>query len=298
MVNESIVNSYSNFITFSSRLSEKTREVYTHECRLFLEYLERISREVGSSDTLLIEEYITFRREKDKLSSRTTSKILSSLRSFFHYLVKEKIVKENYPKLISKPKDGTHFPKTLSEENVDKILSSFSLSDPLGIRDYALFELIYSSGMRISEALSLDVDSFNSDDGNVRILGKRGKERIVFVGEVAHEALKMYLNESRPKLLSKKNAKEKALFIGRRGERITRQNAHKRFKEVTDVLSLDCTIHTLRHSFATHMISNGADVRSIQEMLGHSDIKTTQIYTNLDTKTLLSNFDKYIDDDF
>ena len=176
-------------------------------------------------------------------------------------------------------------------EEVDELLASFPKDDILSFRDYALFELIYSSGMGISEAIALDVSSYRKDEGTIAVIGKRDKERLVFIGEIARDALDRYLAEIRPKLIKK--PKETALFLNRRGERITRQAAHKRFKETADRIGLDATIHTLRHSFASHMIENGADIRSVQEMLGHSDVRTTQIYTHLDTSSLLAFFDKY-----
>ena len=147
--------------------------------------------------------------------------------------------------------------------------------------------------MRISEAVSLDVSSWKREEKAINVIGKRDKERIVFVGDMAFDAVEYYLSNVRPKLLSKKNQKEQALFLNRRGGRLTRQAAHLRFQECTSRMGLDATIHTLRHSFASHMIKNGADIRSVQEMLGHSDIKTTQIYTQLDTSTLLDAYDKF-----
>ena len=217
---------------------------------------------------------------------------MSSLRTFFKFLKNEKIVESNPAKLVEKPKDPVVLPKTISEDEIEELLNQFD-DDLLGRRDYALFELIYSSGMRISEAVSLDVSSWRREEKAINVIGKRNKERIVFVGDIAFDAVEEYLWNVRPKLLSKKNQKEQALFLNRRGGRLTRQAAHLRFQECTKTLGLDATIHTLRHSFASHMIKNGADIRSVQEMLGHSDIKTTQIYTQLDTSTLLEAYDKF-----
>lgn len=291
--------SFSDCITYVFRLSEKTREVYTHEASLFLSYLSRECIALEDCVPLTVESYIAQRREEEKIDERTVSKILSALRAFFRFLVKEHIVSRNPAKEVRKPKDGVHLPRTISEEEIDEIMSSFT-DDELGKRDWALFELIYSSGMRISEAVSLDVSSYNRKEKSIRVIGKRNKERVVFLGDISVGALDLYLNEVRPSLISKKNQKERALFLNRRGSRLTRQAAHLRFHSVVDELSLDATIHTLRHSFASHMLKRGADIRSVQEMLGHSDIRTTQIYTQLDTASLLANFDKYstLDDFF
>ena len=294
-----LIVSFSDSITYVFRLSEKTREVYTHEASLFLSYLSSEEIRLENCVPLTIESYIVKRTGEEKLDERTVSKILSALRSFFRFLMNEHIVSRNPAKEVKKPKEGVHLPRTISEDEIDEIMASFT-DDDLGKRDWALFELIYSSGMRISEAVALDVSSYRRDEKSMRVIGKRGKERIVFLGDIALGALDMYLSDVRPKLLSKKNQREKALFLNRRGGRLTRQAAHLRFHSVVDSLGLDATIHTLRHSFASHMLKNGADIRSVQEMLGHADIKTTQIYTQLDTASLLSNFDKYstLDDFF
>lgn len=290
-VSRDLLVSYGEAVTYSFRLSDKTREVYLHEAGLFLSFLEEKEVKVEDASVQIIEEYLITRQDSDDISSRTSGKVLSSLRSFFKYLEREKIVSNNPARLVEKPKNPIYMPRTISEDEIDALLSIFQ-EDQLGKRDYALFELIYSSGMRISEALSLNVSSWNKEDMSLSVIGKRDKERIVFVGEEARDAVEDYLNTSRPLLLGK-NKKEKALFLNRRGGRLTRQAAHLRFQKCTSLLGLDATIHTLRHSFASHMIKNGADIRSVQEMLGHSDIKTTQIYTQLDTSSLLDAYDKF-----
>lgn len=294
-----LLNHFSDSIIYVFRLSDKTREVYMHEASLFLSYLKREGTELEDCVPLTVESYIAERTEEEKLDERTVSKILSALRSFFRFLMSEHIVSRNPAKEVKKPKERVHLPRTISEEEIDEIMASFQ-DDELGKRDWALFELIYSSGMRISEAVSLNVSSYNRDEKSIRVIGKRNKERVVFLGDISINVLDLYLGDVRPKLLSRKNQKEKALFLNRRGGRLTRQAAHLRFHSVVDSLGLDATIHTLRHSFASHMLKRGADIRSVQEMLGHSDIKTTQIYTQLDTASLLASFDKFstLDDFF
>lgn len=292
-VNKDLVSGFEDFIIYTKRLSDKTREVYSRESRLFLIYLDENNIQIENSDAKTVESYIENRRKFDNVDERTSSRILSSLRSFYSYLIDEEIVRSNPAKLIEKPKENEHFPKTISIEEIDPLLDEFKKDKELGFRDYTLFELIYSSGMRISEAISLDVNSFNENESTIRVIGKRGKERVVFIGKEAHDALVYYLENIRINLLSSKNKKESALFLNRRGDRMTRQAAHLRFHRVSEALGLDATIHTLRHSFASHMLQGGADIRSVQEMLGHSDIKTTQIYTHLDTSSLLNDFDRY-----
>lgn len=291
-VDSMLLCEFGDSIEYVYRLSDKTKEVYLREVSSFLSYLEKVKIKVEDVTPLVIENYVVERKQEDGLNERTISKLLSSLRTFFKYLLSKHIVKSNPAKEVSKPKEGVHIPKTISENEIDEIMHSFT-SDELGLRDWALFELIYSSGMRISEALSLDVSQIRFQEKVVCVIGKRNKERIVFIGDIAIELLNSYLTLVRPKLLSKKNPKERALFLNRRGSRITRQACHLRFSSIVDTLGLDCTIHTLRHSFASHMLKRGADIRSVQEMLGHADIKTTQIYTQLDTKSLLNAFDSF-----
>lgn len=261
------------------------------DARLYLEYLDENGIRLEDAGVEEIESYLIWRRRTGKLEERTEGRILSSLRAFYLFLSSEGLSGKNPATLVEKPKESAHLPRVISEDEVDELLSSFPSSDPLSQRDYTLFELIYSSGMRISEAVALDVSSYRRDESTIAVIGKRDKERLVFIGEIASAALDRYLEEVRPLLL--KDEKEKALFLNRRGGRLTRQAAHKRFHEAVGKLGIDATVHTLRHSFATHMIEHGADIRSVQEMLGHSDVRTTQIYTHLDTSSILAFFDKY-----
>ena len=291
-VDKELIRSFGDTISYSFRLSEKTREVYCREASIFLTFLNKNNIKLEEVTPTLIEKYVIEREDENGIQTRTAGKVLSSLRTLFKFLKNEKIVESNPAKLVEKPKDPVILPHTISEDEIEELLDQFD-DDLLGRRDYALFELIYSSGMRISEAVSLNVSSWRRDEKAINVIGKRNKERIVFVGDIAFDAVEDYLWNVRPKLLSKKNQKEQALFLNRRGGRLTRQAAHLRFQECTHTLGLDATIHTLRHSFASHMIKNGADIRSVQEMLGHSDIKTTQIYTQLDTSTLLEAYDKF-----
>ncbi len=287
---EDLLRRFDDYIIFTRRLSEKTREVYSMDARVYLDFLDSVDVKLEEAGVEDIESYLIHRKEEG-IEERTEGRILSSLRSFYMFLSEEGIAGSNPATLVEKPKDRQQLPRVISESEVDELLSSFPPDDLLSERDYTLFELIYSSGMRISEAVSLDVSSYRKAESTISVIGKRDKERLVFIGEVASDALDHYLDAVRPKLL--KNDRESALFLNRRGGRLTRQAAHKRFHEAVGRLGLDATIHTLRHSFATHMIEHGADIRSVQEMLGHSDVRTTQIYTHLDTSSILAFFDKY-----
>ena len=293
--NRLLSDDYSDYLTFERRLSEKTRDVYHREVVFFLDYLDENAYDTATVGFQEIEAYITKRKEKDGLSERSVSKLLSALRSFFIYLGKEKIRDDNPVLLIEKPKKKEYLPKVLSEDQVNEILEEFrDDSDLLMLRDYTLFELIYSSGMRISEVINITIGSYSPEEESIRVIGKRNKERIVFVGGIAANALNYYLENVRPKLVSKNRAiSGDYIFLGRNGKPLTRQAVHKRFHERAEKLDIDATVHTLRHSYATHMLEHGADIRSVQEMLGHSDIKTTQIYTHLDTAGMLNEFDSF-----
>ena len=281
---------FSRYIIYQRRLSDKTREVYSSEAERYLVYLASQGGDIDGTDADDVEAYIMLRRSEGA-GERTEGRILSSLRAFYRYIIFRGGAEGNPAELVDKPREKEHLPRVISVEEVDRLLDSFPKDDILSRRDYTLFELIYSSGMRISEAVALDVSSYRKDDGVVSVIGKRDKERLVFIGESARNALDIYLADVRPRLVA--NPRETALFLNRRGGRITRQAAHKRFHEAVGRIGLDATIHTLRHSFASHMIENGADIRSVQEMLGHSDVRTTQIYTHLDTSSLLAFFDRY-----
>lgn len=297
-----IVRDYDFYLDQERRLDEKTREVYTREVEYLLLFCMKNKIDISSMNISNLEEALLERQEA--LSSRTDAKILSAIRSFFRFLCIEKIRKDNPALLLEKPKTEEYLPHVLSKDEVNKLLSAFKSDDDLlSIRDYTFFELIYSCGLRISEAVLLDVSSYDSEEATLRVIGKRDKERTCFVGSYAKKALDNYLVNVRPELLKRlenssrssilKRRDVNALFLGRRGERITRQGMHKRFHEVVETLGIQSTVHALRHSFATHLLEGGAGVREVQELLGHSDIQTTQIYTHLDTSGLKSAFDTF-----
>ncbi len=298
-----LVREYDFYLDQERRLDSKTREVYCREVGYLLLFCDERSLDISTLSLQQLEESLVI-REKD-LAARTDARILSAMRSFFRFLVLEKIRKDNPALLLEKPKTDEYLPHVLSREQVDMVLSAFGKdsADPLAVRDYTFFETIYSCGLRISEAVGLNVNSYDSEAGTLRVIGKRDKERTCFVGSYAREALDNYLanvrpvlyraseNSSRSQTLKKRD--QNALFLGRRGERITRQGMHKRYHALVESLGIDSTVHALRHSFATHLLEGGAGVREVQELLGHSDIQTTQIYTHLDTSGLKSAFDTY-----
>ncbi len=218
------------------------------------------------------------------LSRKTMARIVSSLHSFFRFLTLEELRADNPSTLIETPKQERNLPLVLSPEEIDHFLAAIDTGTPQGLRDRALFELIYSCGLRISEAAALSFDSIYMDERVIRVLGKRGKERLVPFGDAAAEWLKKYLEDGRPKL--QKNVRVDKIFLNHQGRGISRKGIWKRFDLIRQASGVKAKVHTFRHSFATHLLAGGADLRTVQELLGHSDISTTQIYTHIDPESL------------
>ena len=221
-------------------------------------------------------------RLKDGYSSRSTARSLSSLRAFYSHITVKHNLKENPTSRVDSPKLGRSLPKTLSEDEVEKLISSPDVEDYIGLRDRAMLELIYACGLRVSELISLDMLNINLRQGVIRVIGKGEKERLVPMGEEALDWVQRYINKGRPYLLKEDN-KVSELFLSKRGKSMTRQTFWYRIKEYANKASInkDLSPHTLRHAFATHLINHGADLRTVQLLLGHSSLSTTQIYTEV-----------------
>ena len=226
------------------------------------------------------------------LSSRSIARSLSSLKSFFKYLVGEGRIQESPVETLETPKIWRKLPHTISLNEVESLLSQPNTKTPLGIRDKAMLEVLYATGVRVSELISLELNDMNLEVGYIRSYGKGGKERVIPLGEVAQSHLKTYLEQSRPRLV--KNKSLSALFISQRKMPMTRQGFWKILKQyvLKANISVPASPHTLRHAFATHLLERGADLRSVQQMLGHSDISTTQIYTHVVQERMREVFDK------
>ncbi len=281
-----IVDEYEMYLSLERRLSKATIAIYTNELSLFLE----AGHDIDAVSMQEVQAYVVEQAQLRSLSGRSVAKLLSALRSFFTYLQTKGARSDNPVSLLPRPKEGMRLPDVASVDEVERLLATIDDSDALGLRDRALFELIYSCGLRISEACSLSVSHYHKDA--VTVLGKRNKMRRIPVGDVARLWVDAYLEESRPTLVGP-HLGEKTLFVGRRGEGLTRQAVHKRFTAYAKAADLDITVHTLRHSYATHMLAGGADLRSVQQLLGHSDIKTTQIYTHVDTGALQAAYERF-----
>jgi integrase/recombinase XerD len=212
-------------------------------------------------------------------AATTVARTLSSVRSFHRFLVREGVTERDPAREVAQPKRPRRLPRPLPVDDVSRLLRAPDPATPAGLRDRAMLELLYGSGLRISELVGLDVDDLDLEDGAVRVLGKGGKERSVPVGRYARDAVGAYLARARPAMAS--SASRGALFLNHRGGRITRQSCSRSLTAYARAAGIDRAVspHTLRHSFATHLLEGGADVRVVQELLGHASVATTQIYT-------------------
>lgn len=283
---------YLHYLKVERGLSENTIASYGIDLKLFLEYLRE--NEIPSFKQVNKEVIVNY-MQSEKNNNKANSSILrsvSSLRKFFQYLAQEKIIEKDPMLLIDTPKKKQHLPQVLTKEEVEKLLHSPNTGQVLGLRDRAMLELMYATGLRISEIINLKLEDLHLTIGTLQTLGKGHKERIVPVGDEAIKWIDRYLEEARPKLLKQKRSNY--LFLNFHGNNLTRQGVWKNLKaEVRKAgIQKNITPHTLRHSFATHILENGADLRIVQELLGHADISTTQIYTHLSNKQLADIYNR------
>jgi len=283
------IEDYIHFIQVERQLSDNTLASYRRDLENYVHFLQEVE---GMSDFRHVERQ-TILRHLEQLrmqgkTSRTVARHISSIRSFHQFLLREKRTETDPTVHLEMPTIEQKLPNILSIEEIEDLLAAPNRSKPQGIRDVAMLELLYGSGMRISELIALDLADIHLTMGFVRVFGKGGKERIIPLGKSALAALQVYLDGARGTLQGK-YPKTDAFFINQRGKRLTRQGCWKLMKEhaLKAGIQHELTPHTLRHSFATHLVENGADLRAVQEMLGHADISTTQIYTHI-SKTRLS----------
>ena len=275
-----MIKDYRNYLRIERRMSPNTVTSYCHDVEEFLKYVGCESAKVTSEQ---IKEYLGFVTSKG-LSKRSTARLLSSLRSYFDWCVEEGEVKENPCDRVDAPKLGKYLPAVLSLAEVEAILESVDLRKPFGKRDRAILEVLYGCGLRVSEAANLRISHVYLDEGFVNVIGKGDKQRLVPLGEVAADAIRAYLPD-RPN--PKERKYEDYLFLNRFGTPLSRISIFNLVKDQAMAAGIQKEIspHTFRHSFATHLIENGADLRIVQEMLGHESILTTEIYTHIDTQT-------------
>lgn len=290
MTIEILLNQFYTDLLLVKRDSEQTAITYKISAEEFLNWLvtEHIKLKDVSVQNLL---YYIIKRKEDGCSELTIAKDISGLRALGDYLERKGMWSENPAMELDKPKAARNLPKVLSIEQIDSLLDSIDKTSLSGKRDDALFELVYSCGLRISEVCTLKLANLHLEERLILVHGKGDKERLVPFGDRAYEKILVYLNEVRPELVKGRNVAE--LFVNYRGEPISRKGVWKRFKELEALSGVEAKVHTLRHSFATHLLQGGADLRSVQELLGHSDLSTTTIYTHVTDKQLEEAHEKY-----
>jgi len=282
------VAEFINYLSVERGLSKNTIAAYGADLDKFVKYLE--SKGVSDIDRIKRQDIMNYllSRKDNGISGNSISRGLVAIKMFYRFLVTERLVKDDVAGILESPKLIRPIPSVLLMSEVDKILAGPDLRDSVGIRDKAAIELMYATGMRVSEVVDLPIEGLNLDMGFVKCRGKGDKERIVPVGDKAKEALSRYIEKVRPAMAGKRQ--DTHLFLSRLGKKISRQTFWKMIKKYTKMARIkkDITPHTLRHSFATHLLERGADLRVVQEMLGHADISTTQLYTHINKERLKS----------
>lgn len=288
---EEYIEDYLSYIVFEKRLSNKTKESYAFDLKSFSEYFK--DKDVKKITEENITDYLKYLKEERLMSTKSIERHLTTIRGFYKYLVKTEQIPNDITENIDNLKIGKHLPNVLSIEEVDKLMD-IKLDNPFNYRTKAMLELMYGSGLRVSELVSLTLNDFDLYSDTILINGKGSKERIVPIGDYSKEYLMKYLNV-RNLLIKKKNGNPDKIFLNNHGQPITRNGFNFLLNNLLKEKGINkkITPHTLRHSFATHMLDNGADLRTIQDLLGHADIATTRIYTHIAKKRIKENYDKY-----
>jgi len=278
------IQGFKSFLTLEKSLSGNSIEAYLHDVEKLIQFLEYKKYDYTPKEIELkhLQEFVKWVNELG-MSATSQARIISGIKSFYKYLLLENVMNNDPSTLLEAPKLGRKLPDTMSIEDINKIIDSIDLSLPEGQRNKAMLETLYSCGLRVSELVNLKISNLYFNDGFVKVTGKGDKERLVPIGTVAMKQITLYKNEVRCHIIPKKDS-EDVLFLNRRGAKLSRVMIFTIIKQLTTKIGLKKHIspHTFRHSFATHLIEGGADLRAVQEMLGHESITTTEIYTHLD----------------
>ena len=276
-----IIDGFLDALWSERGLSQNTLSAYRRDLQSFSIWLEKNNTALLQASNTDIQGFIAYRGKNGGKTS-SLARLISSLRRFYRYQLREGRIDEDPSALIDSPKLVKSLPNTLSESQIDALLEAPDISDPVGLRDRAMLELLYATGLRVSELVSLEYAQVSLQQGVVRVIGKGNKERLVPMGDVAVDWLIQYKQDARPMIMAGKGAND-SLFVTRRGSAMTRQAFWYLIKRYALEIGISQTIspHTLRHAFATHLLNHGADLRVVQLLLGHSDLSTTQIYTHV-----------------
>lgn len=285
MIDENIEQFLDNLV-WEHGLSDNTLSAYRTDLVKFQQFAQSQGDGILDVSRESVENYLSYRREQG-LKARSTARSISSLRRLYAYLLAEKLISNNPMQLIALPKLENPLPKTLTERDVDALLDEPDIEQPIELRDKAMLELLYATGLRVSELVGLHLENVNQRQGVVRVFGKGNKERLVPMGQAADHYLELYRKLARPALLK---AQSEVMFVSNRGVEMTRQTFWHRIKLYGKRAGIRKSLspHTLRHAFATHLLNHGADLRVVQLLLGHSDLSTTQIYTHIVKERLKS----------
>ncbi len=289
LAEQQMIENFIDHLWMENGLSENTLSAYRNDLAGFSLWLAEKQQSLASVDTGVIQAFLAF-NYTIKQKRRSVARLLSTLRRFYLYLLRENKISEDPTHLLESPKGERSLPLSLNEQQIDDLLAAPDTSDELGLRDRAMLEVLYATGLRVSELINLQTSQISLQQGVIRVVGKGNKERLVPVGEIALDWLMQYYQLSRPCLLSRSQSEKKQLsqssdvFVTKRGRSMTRQAFWymvKRYALVAGIAADRLSPHTLRHAFATHLLNHGADLRVVQMLLGHSDISTTQIYTHV-----------------
>lgn len=286
-MNDDYISEFLSYLELDLNYSNNTILSYDND-------LKRLNNYFKNKDflKLTVNDLVKFISSLKELSPSSISHMISTLKTFYSYFIKIDKIKINPTDALKSPKLGLHLPEYLTIDEIDKLLD-IDITDPFSARNKAILELMYATGLRISEVISLEFKNIDMEECIVRVMGKGSKERIVPINDYALKALNTYLEEYRPLMV--KNEVNNYLFLNNHGKQMTRQGIFKMIKAecLKKGITKDISPHTIRHTFATHLLENGADLRIIQELLGHSDISTTQIYTHLTNDELKNDYKKY-----
>ncbi len=292
IANNDLIEQFLSFIWLSNKLSQNTMSAYQSDLQLFNKYLTKQQKSLLKVDKTTILDYL-ISRDKQNISSATKARIITCLKGFYSYLANENYIKKDPSLYIKHSKKDKKLPNYLNEQEVIGLLQAPDEKTCIGIRDMAMLELLYSCGLRVSELINLEQKQINIEDEFIIIYGKGNKERALPLGEIVIEKLINYQQKSRT--IFNKNKQSNYYFLSNRGSAMSRQNFWNIIKNYALKNGIDKKLspHTLRHAFATHLVQNGADIRSVQLMLGHSDISTTQIYTHIHNIRLKQQHQKH-----
>ena len=289
------INGFQSFLRLERSLSANSIKAYTEDIQRFLHFMRDKKYDL-SVDAIVHEhmkEFVQWLSE-NKTSAATQSRVISGIRTFYKYLLLENIVSNNPTELLEMPKTGRKLPDVLSVQDIDSLIQAIDMSSPEGHRNRAILEVMYSCGLRVGEAVNLKISDLFFDTGFVRVIGKGNKQRLIPIGSVAMKFVDRYRREIRPHQKMQKGF-EDYLFLNNRGRKLTTVMIFIIIKNLArdSGMKKHVSPHTFRHSFATHLVENGADLRAVQEMLGHESITTTEIYTHLDRKYLRDTIEKF-----